>query len=32
VQYAKAAGADGYLKKPVEPMKLYKMIDKALNR
>jgi len=32
VQYAKAAGADGYLKKPVEPMKLYRKIDKALNR
>ena len=32
VQYAKAAGADAYLKKPVEPMRLYKKIDKVMNR
>ncbi len=32
VQYAKAAGADAYLKKPVEPVRLYKKISKVLNR
>ena len=32
VQYAKAAGADAYLKKPIDPRKLYRKIDKVMNR
>jgi len=30
VQYAKSVGADGYLKKPFEPLKLFKKLDKLL--
>ena len=32
VQYAKSVGADGYLKKPFEPLKLFKKLDKLLTK
>ena len=32
VQYAKAVGADGYLKKPFEPLKLFRKLDKLLSK
>ena len=32
IQYAKSVGADEYVKKPINPLKLYKKIDRAMNR
>lgn len=32
VQYAKSVGANGYIKKPFQPLKLYQKLDKLMNK